>query len=382
MIKKPRIAFIVPDKIAEPVGGMGVQAKYLIKHLEKDFDFDVYAFPEENSLENYHSVFNPLPRIQHHGVRTLTSGIAYLAEIIQQQKPDLIHVADYTLYLPAVMASRALKIPLVASVQLSAHLMEQEGMTFSIQKDSIDGQAIQNAMKEIELLGLFEARKIIHVAQTYKDAFKEGIPELDIKAIYIPNGIELSEWKNSNKIKLPGSQDIKLVYLGRFSDQKNIQSLVKARVPENVDLIFVGDPTTGHKEYYEEILKRSTEEENIHYFGPAYDQKKIDVLCAADAIIIPSVHECHPIIMHEALASKSVVLSSFVNDMAVVLDENFALNCGTTSESIERSLEKLSKMNPKEIQERQEKGLEVVQDYTWKKAAQKTKKVYENVLGK
>lgn len=379
-MKKPKIAFIVPDKIQNPVGGMGVQAKYLIKHLQKDFDFDIYGFPENNKLKNYHPCFNPLPKIRHHGLSTIGGQITYLTEIVKNEKPDLIHVADYTIYLAGVMASRALKIPLIVSVQLSAHLMEQFGLKFSIDHNSIDGQAIQNTMKEIELLGLREAQKIIHVSKTYKNIFAKEMPELDNKSIYIPNGVDLQEWNNSKKVKLPGKQKIKLVYLGRFNRQKNIQELAQVNVPNNIDLIFVGDEKTADINLLEIIKIRSKNEENIHYYGPAYDQDKINIMSSADAIIIPSIHECHPIIMHEALASKSVVLSSFVSDMSVVLDEIFAINCGLTKESIENSLIQLSRMSEREMKDRQEKGFEVVQNYDWKNAASKTKDIYLEIL--
>ena len=378
-MSRPKIAFIMPDKIIKPVGGMGVQAKYIINHLEKDFDFQIYGFPEESDSSNYHSVFNPLTKIAHHGVRTLFGQITYLAEIIKNGKPDIIHVSDFTLYLAGVMASRAYNIPLVISMQLSAHLMEQQNLLFSINHESIDGQAIQNAFKEMELLGLREADKIIHVSKTYKDFFAK-VTDTDSKSVYIPNGVDLAEWKNFKKIKLPGTQPIKLVYLGRLSMQKNILSLLHAYIPANIDLIFVGEKNTADSHIFELMSEKCKTEKNIHYFGPAYDQDKIDILSSADAVIIPSVHECHPIIMHEALASKNVILSSFVNDMSVVLDESFALNCGLNQNSITQALYTLSKLSQKEIKEKQDQGFEVVQKYDWSIAAQKTKEVYLEVL--
>jgi glycosyltransferase involved in cell wall biosynthesis len=84
--------------------------------------------------------------------------------------------------------------------------------------------------------------------------------------------------------------------------------------------------------------------------------------------------------MHEALASKNVILSSFVNDMSVVLDESFALNCGVDANSITQAIYTLSKLSQKEIKEKQNQGFEVVQNYDWSIAAQKTKEVYLEVL--
>lgn len=381
-MNKPRIAFILPDRIKEPIGGMGVNAKYLIKHLEKDFDFDVYAFPEENNIEYYHSCPNPLPRIIHHGLSTIAGQFTYMTELMKNKKPDIIHVADYTLYLTAVMSARALNVPLVVSVQLSAHLMEKFGMTFAININSPDGKAIHNTMKEIELLGLHEAKKIIHVSNVYKKAFSE-IKEFDEKSIYIPNGVDLEEYskdiKEYKKVNLPGENKIKVIFIGRFAKQKNVEALMNIKVPENIDLIFIGKEEVGNP-LFEKIIKRTKDENNLHYLGPSYDSEKINLLHSADAVLIPSIHECHPIVMHEAMASGCIPIHSGAGDMIEILTDDFAINCGFTSESISNALLKLSKMNEVEIEEKKNKALETVKNYTWEKSAKQYQKIYNELL--
>lgn len=379
---KPRIAFIMPDKIAKPVGGMGVQAKYLIENLKKDFDFDIYAFPEENDMDNYHSVVNPMFNIRHHGLRALFGQVLYVGEIIKNKKPDLIHVSDYTLFLAGVIASQSYKVPLVVSMQLSAHLMEQQGLTFSIDQRSIDGQAIQNAFKEMELLGLRTANKIIHVSKAYKDIFSK-IPGIDQKSVCIPNGIDLEEYSKKNpnykKVSLPGTRKLKVIFIGRFAPQKNVDSLNRAFVPDNIDLIFIGEKENENP-IFQEMFDNTTRNENLHYYGPAYDAEKVNLLQAADAVIIPSRHECHPIVMHEAMAAGCIVIHSGAGDMWHVLKDDFAINCGDTPESISNALIQFSEMDPKEIERRKKESLKTVKNYTWEKAALQTKEVYDSLL--
>jgi glycosyltransferase involved in cell wall biosynthesis len=382
-MKKPRIAFIVPDQIQNPVGGMGVQAKYIIQHLESDFDFDIYAFPEHNNISNYHSCFNPLPKIMHPGLSTIAGQITYMTELFKNKKPDIIHVADYTLYLAGVMASRALSVPLIVSVQLSAHLMEQAGMSFAIDPKSIDGQAIQNTIRQIELLGLHEAQKIIHVSNMYKSIFAKEIPELDLKSVYIPNGIDLEDYSHTNpyykKVPLPGNQKRKVIYIGRFSPQKNTEILSSVQIPENIDLIYIGKKEESNP-LFQKVITSCRQYSNIHYYGPAYDFEKINLLHAADAVMIPSVHECHPIVMHEALAAGCVVIHSGAGDMSEVLQDDFAIDCGITHDSIQSALQNFATMSDDELLQRKNKSLEVVQNYTWTKAAKQTKDVYHSVL--
>lgn len=379
---KPHIAMILPDRIDKPVGGMGVQAKYLIDHLKGDFTFSVHGFPDDTSLPYYYGVSNPMPKIGHGGVNTLTCQASYLASIFEMtqkgQKPDLIHVLDYTEYLAGVYAAKSLNVPLVASMQLSAHLMHQANLWSTRVPNSPDGIAIENSMKEMELLGLKEADHIIHVSNLYKKIFSK-IEGLDTKSSYIPNGVELKEFEGKKKINLPGNGKRKIIFIGRFAPQKNTVSLLQADIPAEIDLIFVGekprDPTL-----LELLSKKISNNSNIHFIGTVYGEDKVAILKAADAVIIPSLHECHPIVMHEAMAAGCIVLHSGAGDMQEILTNDFAINCGISPQSITNAIQAFASMNNKEIATRKARGLEVVKDYTWKLAAKKTKQVYSKLL--
>jgi glycosyltransferase involved in cell wall biosynthesis len=387
MKKKPHIAMILPDRIEHPVGGLGVQAKYLIKHLEHDFEFSVHGFPDETSLAYYHGVPNLLPKIQHGGLNTLICQVSYLASIMSMVesgiRPDIIHVADYTEYLAGIYASRILKVPLVVSMQLSTHLMNQVDLWNARVPNSPDGMAIENSMKEMEILGLKEAYHIIHVSNVYKKIFSE-IHELDKKSTYIPNGVELEEFNihrnGFKKVTLPGTGRLKIIFIGRFAPQKNIGALLQASIPKDIDLIFVGEKDSGPQEIFSALIKKCQQEDNLHYYGPAYGQEKINILMSADAVIIPSKHECHPIVMHEAMASGCVVIHSGAGDMKEILTDDFTLNCGTTADTITETLDRFLNLDQNEIERRKKVGLEVVKEYTWDIAGQKTKEVYLQTL--
>jgi len=379
---KPHVAMILPDRIEHPVGGMGVQAKYLIEHLKKDFMFSVHGFPDETNLPYYHSVHNPLPKIQHGGVVTLTCQAAYLASIFKMvqegKKPDLIHVLDYTEYIAGVYAAKALNVPLVASMQLSAHLMHEANLWSARLPNSPDGVAIENSMREMELLGLKEADHVIHVSNVYKKIFSK-IEGLDAKSTYIPNGVDLNEFKENQKTNLPGNGKRKIVFLGRFAPQKNVASLLHAQIPADIDLIFVGEKPNDPG-MLELLSKRTENNPNIHYIGPAYGEEKVAILKSADAVIIPSLHECHPIVMHEAMAAGCVLIHSGAGDMQEILTDDFAINCGTNPETITNAIRIFASMRDEEISVRKARGLEIVQDYTWKIAAEKTKLIYNTII--
>ena len=100
------------------------------------------------------------------------------------------------------------------------------------------------------------------------------------------------------------------------------------------------------------------------------------MLFAADAVIMPSIHEPFGIVALEALASKSILLSSFVDGMGDFLTEDVAINCGTSKESIEKALDNLINLQEEERVQRIKKGLEICKEYTWEKSAKKLAAIY------
>ncbi len=377
-MNKPKIALVLPDKIETPTGGLGVHAQALYKHLKDEFDFSVHGFPEENSISNYYGITTPYQSIGHPGVQTLISQHAYTESIVAA-KPDLIHVTDYTLIQGALVASKILNVPLIITYQLSSFLLRDLGIVHGFNINTPDGLAIQNAFHTIEIKGLQDAAHIIHVAHSYKEFYKQ-IGDYDEKSIYIPNGIETEEWKTKQKIQLPGTRSKKVIFLGRFVAQKNIIELIHANIPQNIDLILYGLTEGAEPELIEYINELARTKEGFHVEKPVYGQDKINTLYSADAVILPSVHECHPIIMHEALVSESIFIGSNVGDIPHVIPESIRIPTGLSRNDITNALYVFDSMSQTEINTRTNAGLELVKDYTWQNTATKVAAVYRKFL--
>lgn len=378
LMKKPRIALVLPDAIETPTGGLGVHAQALYNHLKDQFDFSVHGFPEENSIPEYYEIKSPYPNIGHPGVQTLISQHAYTETIIAS-KPDLIHVTDYTLIQGALIAARILKVPLIITFQLSSFLLEDLGIAHAFDLTKIDGVAIQNSYHVIEVEGMKYASAVIHVSQAYKEFYKR-VGDFDDKSFYIPNGIETEEWKTKEKIKLPGDRPKKVVFLGRFVAQKNIMELIHANIPQNIDLILYGLTQGCDKQTLDYILNVIENKEGLHIHEPVYGQEKINTLYSADAVILPSIHECHPIIMHEALISESIFIGSDVGDIPYVIPESIRIRTGLSRNDIETALYTFDALSKDEIKRRTEDGLKLVESYTWKKMSEDVAEVYKKFL--
>lgn len=370
---------MAPDRVSKPVGGMGVQVFNLTAALSKDFDFDLIGYPDEDPPSNYFGVENPLPRIPHSALTTLASQIAYYAKAEKLPKPDLVHAQDWSTYLAGIYTAEYFNVPLVVSMNLSVIMLETIGVVFAKDFGAWDGYWLHRTHCEIELLGLRKAEKIIHVSEGYRKRFGH-INEFDKKTVVVPNGIELKDWEKFQNIKLPGKNKIKVVFIGRPAIMKGVIPLCEAKIPKEIDLIFITPETGGEFDTHQKIVEKVEKEDNVYYMGPLFDKDKINALCTADAVIMPSRQEPFGIVALEALASKSILLSSFADGMSDFLTEEIALNCGTTKESIEKSLKQVVKMSEAEKKYRIERGLEVCQKYTWENAAKKMKAVYDEVI--
>jgi glycosyltransferase involved in cell wall biosynthesis len=130
---------------------------------------------------------------------------------------------------------------------------------------------------------------------------KLGVPPQ--KVVVIPNGVDEQTYS-------PGYSNLKyqlraktlFVYQGRIATEKNVEALLKAwkycQMPDDCKLLIVGD---GHlraslQPYY-------GKQHNIIWFGfVAEEERRIDILRAADVFILPSLVEGLSISLLEAMS--------------------------------------------------------------------------------
>ncbi len=370
-----RIQILIPDELSKPMGGMGEQARQILKSFSEGYFFDVIGSANggEYSTENvqFHSVReinnyngNPDPLAS-----TFLNQSLFIEKSTELKKPDIIHAFDWSTFYAGRILAKRYGIPLVVTIQLS--------IDKSISTTHLTQAGNHQMAVSMEVSGMLDASVIIQVSHNYAKLFN---PIFNSKTVVIPNGINLDEWIQTEQIKLPGSRKKKVIYIGRFAEMKNVLSILKAKIPDNVDVIFIGTNKGGSSEIQDAVIDACKKKEQFHYVGAKYGQEKINWLMSADGMIVPSVHEPFGIVALEALASNNILLSSFVGGMQDFLTEDVAINCGITPESISNALLKFSKMSQKEEGYRISKGLQICRSYSWDKQANKLKQVYDAVL--
>jgi glycosyltransferase involved in cell wall biosynthesis len=369
-----RIQGLLTDNPVNIMGGMGEQLKNNLKHIDRKYHFDIIGCDSSNeysgdnynfkSLNNFFSIYSgridPL-------FGPFVNQNLFIEKSLEFPKPDIIHSFDWSTFMPAMFLAKHYKVPLICTIQLS--IIEL------VKSYNIDPYAspLYKLHEAIEIEGLTRADAIIQVSYAYaKNTSKIFWP----KTYVIENGIELDEWQQKNKIKLPGENKYKVVFIGRLEYQKNIQTILELNIPEGIDLIIIGGHKGSAPELEDKVIQRSNRDKNFIYVGPKYDQEKIDYFFAADAVLMPSLHEPFGIVALEALASKNILLSSFVSGMGDFLNDRCAINCGISKESIELALQKFLNLSQGQKNTMIKSGIDVCQNYTWQKSAKKLEYIY------
>jgi 1,4-alpha-glucan branching enzyme len=367
------ILVIIPDCLQNPMGGMGEQANNILNIIPK-YKFFVIGSNNQKEEKTGNIHYMPVMDISSYSGDPDPLSMSFLNQSLYVQKalssnikPDIVHAFDWSTFWAGRILSRHFNVPLIVTVQLS--------LQYSIEQIHPLQELQYNMGCAIEMSGLIEADRVIQVSSSYAKLF----PLLN-KTVIIENGIDLDKWVQTEKINLPGTRKHKLIYIGRFAEMKNIQTLIRCKIPDEIDLIFIGSTRGGAPELHQAVVDFANANDNVHYIGPKYGQEKINWLMSADAVIVPSVHEPFGIVALEALASRSILLSSFVNGMGDFLNENCAINCGTTKESIENSMKKLIELGADEKNSYICNGIKLCKEYSWKKQAQKLENVYDEVL--
>ncbi|MEK6881093.1 MAG: glycosyltransferase family 4 protein, partial [Nanoarchaeota archaeon] len=151
--------------------------------------------------------------------------------------------------------------------------------------------------------------KIIAIAK-WEIPYLKKLGVSDKKIVYIPNGIPDQFFKQ--KIKPFKRRNI--IFLGRISEVKNLQILIKAfnilnKKNKNLILEIIGP----EEQPYAGSLKTLTEKLNLNvkFLPPIYNlNKKIRALQEADIFVLPSKREAMPQALIEAMSLGKIVISS------------------------------------------------------------------------
>ena len=278
----------------------------------------------------------------------------------------------------AAIICRLRKIPFI----FTAHdLLSTQCGTINLLKNLYD--------KTIGRYTLNTAKKLIALTQENKKQYELlGVPEN--KIVVIPNGVDYEKFdgliKSKELLKSVGNPDKVILFVGRLLKYKGAQDIIKA-IPEiikdypNTKFIFVGED----QGYKKELIKLAT---NLDVFdkcvftGRVNEKELLRYYSIADAFILPSTGEGFGLVALEAIVSGTPVILASTGGLKHIVSEIGGYPLDMTSDVPEQIAENVKKVffDP-EIKKEIEREKEVIKrDYTWKRVAEMTEKVYEGLV--
>ena len=382
---RKKILVLIPDKLVHATGGMGENMTPILKILSNIYDFYVVGFPASADeipkfLKGYIGFQNPFPNVQFSPISCLNVQLECFCAALGFPKPDLILAYDWSVYFPAVRLQKHYRVPLAVEMCLSPIMLSRDGFDYGLDLEAAASREIHHTFCEMEKTGLFEADRIVQISNGYARRFSE-VAAFGAKTRIVPMCIDFEKWRGPvEQYELPGTRPHKIIFIGRFVENKGILQLCKARIPDAIDLIFIGAKETASKSCMDAIHEMVKNNHNVHYIGPLYGEDKIRALRSADGLIVPSLHEPFGIVGLEGLASECIVLSSRADGLGDFLTDRTSVSCGRDPLSIERAYERFLKMGEQAKREMKKNGLDVCQGYSAENVAESLKNVFIDLL--
>jgi len=225
-----------------------------------------------------------------------------------------------------------------------------------------------------------KAAKIIAISEnTKRDIIKFlGIGENKIEVIYLGNSLKIKKDIKTINIKIPEKY---ILFVGSRRGYKNFELFIEVISPlinddNKLNIVCAGGGKFNNKEI--EKLKNLKIKDKVFYYSGS-DSILAYLYQKAVAFIFPSLYEGFGIPVLESFASGCPVICSKTSSLPEVAGDAVIYFDPTDKLSMLNSIKKV--IYDDELRKQlMDKGIERVKEFTWKKTAEKTKKIYEEIL--
>jgi glycosyltransferase involved in cell wall biosynthesis len=303
-------------------------------------------------------------------------------EIVKQLKPDII---QGNMNLLSSLGIKS-KTPIVETVHTTFSRERRGVARLPLRKLSWVEKRVRllyPLLKYIEKRVLKRASHLIAVSQVIKDELVERYSIKEEKITVIPNGVDTKiHYKTEERIYTKKDKELILGFLGRMTTGKGAHLIlpiikkIKEEIPD-VKLLIAGDDLNSRKKILRQIEYLGLSE-NIIDYGYIYDNhKKNTFFSSLDLLLLPSSHEGMSLVLLEAMACQTPVLTTPEADTF-----NHEKTLLITNRSVDDfALKAIEFFNSqKAIEEIQKKSRKVAESLSWQRTTEKTKEVFEKLL--
>ena len=284
--------------------------------------------------------------IKYCGYEHYNFSLSYLFQTIKEvRKFDII-------YIPAIWNFPVLIGSIASILSQKPFIISPRGSLYE------ETFKIKSKNKKIFYYYLFAKHYIVKATAIHFTAAPEkeeffSYFKLNNKSFIIPNGIDLSKFKNlpdkgsfiSKYPMLKGKKYI--LFLGRITPKKGLDILVKAfkslsQEYEDLHLIIAGPNNEGYEEKIKVLLKELKVIEKVLFVGMLTGKEKISAFVDSEIFILPSYSENFGMAVIEAMACGVPVIISNKVGIYKEIDENKAgIVVDVTPESLYNGIKSL-----------------------------------------
>jgi len=287
--------------------------------------------------------------------------------LAKKWKPDILHIHAIGPSLVAPFA-RALGLKVI---------MTHHGPDYERAKW---GNLAKRVLKMGEKRGVIYSNRIIAISKGIKEHIKAKFGK---EAVFIPNGVYIPEIISpGEELKRWGLKPKGYVFTAcRFVPEKGLHDLIEAyRQLKNptFKLVIAGD--ADHETSYSRKLKKlASETPGVVLTGFVSGKRLGELFSNAGLFVLPSYYEGLPIALLEALSyGLPVLVSDISQHKELPLEEYRYFQKGNVNDLAEKLVELF---NVGISEEEKDKYFSLIREcYNWDKIAEKTLKVYKEVL--
>ena len=360
-------------------GGVEVHCENLYRLLAKKgcrvtvFMRSSYKTSQSGSIEGIETVLVPTPKNKYLEAFVHTYQCVWLA---RKLKPDVVHIHAIG---PSVMA------PLARVLGMRV-VITNHGPDYKRQKWPFLAKLF---LMFCEWTGMtFSSANIVIARNIHEDIKKR----LHRESIIIPNGVNMPLLAESDEIlkKLGLKKDRYLLAVGRLVPEKGFDSLIeafdKARLLSEKEgswdwkLVIVG--RADFEDRYSLSLKQKAEgKPHVILAGFMTGEPLRELYSHAGLFVLPSFYEGLPIVLLEAMSYRlSCIASDIPANRNIEMDEERFFKPGD-SEMLSKKIMRFI-TRPLSEEEKAKQARMISETYDWKKIADSTLAVYEDVVGR
>lgn len=357
----------------------------LTKHLCKKHEVHLITKKYEYKIPNL--IVHKFPALRGPPTAQIFADVVYATECLQRLEKnfdfDVVHCAAANVVADIVTAHNCHRASIKTWNKTSRR--ECSYPKYLFYKIARELLPVNRAILMFEKRRLQRCKKIIAVSKLIKQEILANYDVPDEKIVVIPNGVNLEDFKPDKEKRLRVRQmldidenEVVLIFVGIEFKRKGLTHLIEAMPHVDAKLIVVGKDDSAP---YRSLAERLEVNSKIIFTGTV--PKVEDYYAASDIFVFPTQDEPFGLVIMEAMASGIPVIISKCAGATTLMKDGYdclLLNDPANSTEIAEKINSLIK--DENLRKRMGgNARKTAKEYSWDKTAEKTLKVYEEVIG-